>query len=186
MSSLLQDFKKFALRGNLLDMAIGFTVGAAFSTIAKSLVDNIIMPPIGLILGKADFSDLFVILKAGEKVAPPYVTLADAQAAGAVTINYGLFINNILALVLVALAMFFLLKVISKVERELEDRFYPREPAEQGEPQNKKCSYCLSTIPFRATRCGYCTSTLENTPADPDSKESKELKKEEVGASAGK
>lgn len=161
--SFLRDFRKFALRGNLVDLAIGFTVGAAFSTIAKSLVQDIIMPPVGLLLGRTDFSDLFFVLKAGEKSAGPYVTLADAQAAGAVTINYGVFINNMLALLVIALAMYLLIRMMARAEKRLDKHFGEEEP-KQSEPTDKKCPYCRSVIPYRATRCPHCTSQLEPVP----------------------
>lgn len=158
--ALLNEFKKFAMRGNLIDMAVGFTVGAAFSTIAKSIVNDIIMPPIGLLLGRADFSDLFILLKEGTDKAPPYATLADAQAAGAVTINYGVFINNLLAFLLVTIAMFMVIRAINRLDEELEEHFGP-DKQKPEEPINKKCPYCRSTIAFKATRCPQCTSQLE-------------------------
>ncbi len=151
------DFKKFALRGNLLDMAVGFTVGAAFTTVAKSLVSDIIMPPLGYVLGRSDFSDLFWVLSS--ETAPTYNTLAQAQAAGAVTINYGLFINSIVSFLLVALAMFLIIRMVSRFDQQLEQTFGEKKP-QPGDPENKKCPYCLSTIPYRATRCASCTSQL--------------------------
>lgn len=153
------EFKKFALRGNLMDMAVGFTVGAAFSTIAKSLVDNVIMPPVGLAIGRADFSDFYVLLKAGAKVPPPYATLEKAQAAGAVTLNYGLFINSVIAFLLVALAMFIIIRVFNKLDKGLEHSILAS--VKHGEePENKKCPYCISTVPFKAVRCPFCCSDL--------------------------
>lgn len=168
--TILEEFKKFALRGNVVDLAIGFTVGAAFSTVAKSLVEDVIMPPIGLVLGRADFSDLFLLLKAGEEQTSPYATLADAQAAGAVTINYGVFINNALALLVVALAMFIIIRLVNRADEALEDEFgtVDEAPAD-AEPSTKKCAYCRSAIPYRATRCPNCTSHLSaGTPDGPD------------------
>jgi len=157
--SFLSQFKKFAMRGNIIDMAIGFTVGAAFSTIAKSLVNDILMPPIGLALGRADFSDLFLLLKGGTEIPPPYATVADAQAAGAVTLNYGAFINSIVAFLIVALAMFLIIRSFNKVEEELEEHF-GEEQAKPEEPAQKKCRFCRSTIAYRAIRCPNCTSDL--------------------------
>ncbi|MBL8485040.1 MAG: large conductance mechanosensitive channel protein MscL, partial [Rhodocyclaceae bacterium] len=156
--SWFNDFKKFALRGNLLDLAIGFTVGAAFGTIAKSLVNDIIMPPVGLLIGRSDFSDFFLVLKDGPALHGPYLTLAKAQAAGAVTVNYGLFVNNLLAFLLVALAMFVVIRLVVRAEAALESHF-DDEPAAE-EPPNKKCPFCRSIIPYRATRCPECTSFL--------------------------
>jgi large conductance mechanosensitive channel len=158
--SLIDDFKQFALRGNIVDLAVGFTVGAAFTTIAKSLVDDLVMPMIGLAVGKVDFSNLYILLKPGEKLLPPYATRADAHSAGAVTINYGTFVNNVIAFLLVAFAMFLLLRLINKFEEQLEDRFGEKKP-EANAPATKKCPYCLSTIAFRSTRCAHCTSHLD-------------------------
>jgi len=120
--AFLGEFKKFAMRGNVVDLAVGFTVGAAFTTIARSLVDDILMPPAGLVLGRTDFSDLYWLLRAGTEAPPPYATLADAQAAGAVTLNYGLFINAVLTFLIVAVAMFLVIRGINRVDRELERR----------------------------------------------------------------
>lgn len=162
---MIQEFQKFAMRGNLIDLAIGFTVGAAFSALARSLVNDIIMPPIGLLLGQVDFSNRFLLLRAGSGAVPPYATVADAQAAGAVTLNYGLFINNFVALLLVALAMFLLIRAVNKLDEELEEEFGAEEK-QPSEPINKKCPYCLSTIPYRAIRCSQCTSQLELATAE--------------------
>ncbi|MBI1247223.1 large conductance mechanosensitive channel protein MscL [bacterium] len=157
---LISDFKKFALRGNLMDMAVGFTVGAAFTSVAKSLVSDIIMPPLGFVLGRSDFSDLFLVLNQTEP-DQKFATLAQAQAAGMATINYGMFINNIISFLLVAVAMFLIIRMVNKLDKSLEDAFGGSK-AEPGDPENKKCPYCLSTIPYRATRCSQCTSELPN------------------------
>jgi len=149
---MLQEFKKFVLRGNVFDMAVGIVIGAAFGTIVKSLVDDILMPPIGLLLGGVDFADLFILLKAGSP-APPYAALADAQAAGAVTINYGVFINALVSFLIIAFALFLLIRVVNRLQREKE--------APPAEPTTKACPYCTSTIPIGATRCPQCTSQLE-------------------------
>jgi len=154
---IIGDFKKFALRGNLIDMAVGFTVGAAFTTVAKSLVSDIIMPPLGYILGKSDFSDLFIVLNPSPEIT--YSTVEQAQEAGLTTINYGLFINNIISFLLVALAMFLIIRMINQLDKQLEDAFGGDKP-QPGDPENKKCPYCLSTIPYRATRCAQCTAEL--------------------------
>lgn len=155
---IIGDFKKFALRGNLIDMAVGFTVGAAFTSVAKSLVSDIIMPPLGFLLGKSDFSDLFIVLNSSDP-DKTYTTLAQAQEAGLTTINYGLFINNIISFMLVALAMFLIIRLINQLDKRLEDTFGGDKP-QPGDPENKKCPYCLSTIPYRATRCAHCTAEL--------------------------
>lgn len=158
------DFKKFTLRGNLIDLAIGFTVGAAFTSVAKSLVNDIIMPPIGWMIGRQDFSDLFIIISGTAADDAPLKTLEQAKAAGAVTINYGIFINNLLALILVALSMFLAIRLYNKIEDKLEERF-AEAPPQPGEPSEKMCPDCLSVIPIRAKRCKYCTSRLSGTDA---------------------
>jgi large conductance mechanosensitive channel len=157
--SFVGEFRKFAMRGNVVDLAIGFTVGAAFTTIARSLVDDILMPPLGLLLGRTDFSDRFILLRSGPEAAAPYATLADANAAGAVTLNYGLFVNALFAFLLVALAMFVVIKAINRIDRQLERDSGAGETDKQ-EPDSKKCPFCLSTIPHQATRCPQCTSEL--------------------------
>ncbi len=148
---MLKEFKEFTLRGNVVDMAVGIIVGAAFGTIVKSLVDDVIMPPIGLLLGGVDFANLFALLKAGSPPGP-YVSLADAQAAGAVTINYGVFINAIISFLIVAFVMFLLIRGINRMQKE--------EETPPAEPTTKECPYCLSTIPIKASRCAHCTSEL--------------------------
>ena len=148
---MLKEFKEFAMRGNVVDMAVGIIIGGAFGTIVKSLVSDVIMPPIGLLLGGVDFSDLFITLKEGS-AAGPYATLASAQAAGAVTISYGLFANAVISFLIVAFAVFLLIKGINKLQREKEV------PA--TEPNTKECPHCCSTIAIKATRCPNCTSEL--------------------------
>ncbi|GAA6141912.1 large-conductance mechanosensitive channel protein MscL [Hydrogenophaga sp. 5NK40-0174] len=161
---MLADFSKFARRGNFVDLAVGFTVGAAFSTIAKSLVNDVLMPPIGLLIGRTDFTDLFWVLRSGPKADGPYVTLADAQAAGAVTLNYGVFVNSLVAFFVVALAMFFIIRMIQRAEERLDGMLDDGAPPPE-EPLEKKCPYCRSTIAFRATRCPHCTSQLDTACA---------------------
>ena len=158
---IVDEFKNFAMRGNVVDLAVGFTVGAAFSTVARSLVDDIIMPPVGLLIGQ-DFADSFVVLQAGNPdiAAQPYETLAQAQEAGAVTWNYGLFINTIITFLIVALAMFLIIRFINRLDAQMTEEFGEK-PKEPTEPANKKCPYCLQTIPYRARRCPQCTSHLE-------------------------
>lgn len=148
---MLQEFKKFAMRGNVVDMAVGIIIGGAFGTIVKSLVADVIMPPIGLLLGGVDFSNLFITLKEGA-TAGPYSTLAVAQEAGAVTISYGLFFNAVLSFIIVAFAVFLLIRSINKLQAE--------EEAPPEEPTTKECVFCCSSIPIKATRCGNCTSEL--------------------------
>ncbi|MCU0638640.1 MAG: large conductance mechanosensitive channel protein MscL [Candidatus Krumholzibacteria bacterium] len=147
---MLKEFKEFAMRGNVVDMAVGIIIGAAFGTIVKSLVSDVIMPPIGLLLGNVDFSNLFVVLKAGA-TAGPYASLADAQAAGAVTINYGFFINTIISFIIVAFAVFMIIKQMNRMKKET--------PA--AAPSTKECPFCASAVPLKATRCPFCTSDLK-------------------------
>ncbi len=147
--SLLNDFKSFLLRGNVIDLAVGMVVGTAFTGMVKSLVDDVIMPPIGLLIGGVDFSNLFLTLKDGS-VAGPYATLEAAKAAGAVTMNVGLFINTLISLVIVGFAIFMVVKAISKLQRQ---------PA-PADPTTKECPKCYSEISIKATRCPHCTSEL--------------------------
>ena len=147
---MLKEFKAFIMRGNVLDLAVGIIIGAAFGTIVKSLVDDVIMPPIGLALGNVDFSNLYVLLKEGVKAAPPYASLADAQAAGAVTLNYGLFINSLVTFVIVAFAIFLVVRAANRLR--------PPEAAEA--PNTRDCPFCRMPIPVGATRCPQCTSDL--------------------------
>ena len=148
---MLKEFKMFIMRGNVVDMAVGIIIGAAFGTIIKSLVTDILMPPIGLLMGNVDFANLYLILKQGTAAAP-YPSLADAQKVGAVTLNYGVFINTIISFVIVALAVFFLIRSINRLKRQEEA---PAEPA------TKECPFCLSAIPVKAIRCAHCTSELK-------------------------
>ncbi len=149
---MFKEFREFAMRGNVVDMAVGIIIGGAFGTIVRSLVTDVIMPPIGLLLGGVDFTDLFLTLKDGIP-AGPYATLASAQEAGAVTIGYGVFINAVISFLGVALAVFFLIKGINRMKREEET------PPE--EPSTKECPFCISAVPIKARRCPFCTSELE-------------------------
>jgi len=150
---MLKEFKEFAMRGNVVDMAVGIIIGAAFGTIINSLVSDVIMPPIGLLFGNIDFSNLFIVLRQGAKEAGPYGSLAAAKAAGAVSINYGFFINTVISFVIVAFAVFLLIRGVNKMKRQAE--------TPPAVPTTKECPYCLSTIPIKATRCGHCTSELK-------------------------
>jgi len=146
---MLKEFKEFIMRGSVVDMAVGIIIGAAFGGIIKSLVADVIMPPIGMLLGNVDFANLFILLKQGAKEAAPYASLADAQKAGAVTINYGTFINTCISFVIVAFAVFLLVRSVNRLRRQT--------PAD---PTTKECPYCFSVIPLQASRCGHCTSEL--------------------------
>lgn len=165
--TMLKDFRSFIFRGNLLDLAVGFTVGAAFTTVVKSAVEDLIMPPVGLLMGGTDFSQMFVVLKPGKEGAEDFATIAQAKAAGAVTINYGMFINSCIALLLVGFVMFLIVRTIKRFEDRLqvEAGATPKVPTE---PDDKKCSFCMATIPFQAVRCPQCTSELEGFRARRD------------------
>ena len=151
---MLKDFRDFIMRGNVLDMAVGIIIGAAFGTLVTSIVKDIIMPPIGLVLGHVDFTNLFAVLKQGT-IPGPYASLADAQAAGAVTINYGLFINTIVSFLIVAVGLFFLIRAFVHARTRLETK-----KAAPVVPTTKECPYCLSQVPLKATKCAFCTSEL--------------------------
>ena len=142
---MFKEFKEFAMRGNVLDMAIGIILGAAFGKIVSSLVNDILMPPIGLVLGRVDFSNLFLDLSGGH-----HASVTEAKAAGAATINYGLFLNTIIDFVFVSFAVFLLVKQINRLKRS-----HPAPPA------TKACPFCLYTIPLEASRCAFCTSELK-------------------------
>jgi len=147
---MLKDFKAFILRGNVLDLAVAVVIGAAFGAVVKSFTDDVIMPPIGLALGHIDFSNLFVVLKEGTKAAGPYTTVAQAHDAGAVTLNYGTFINSIVTFLIIALCVFMIVRMVSKLSAK------PVPP-----PDNmKSCPRCTLSIPKAASRCPNCTSDV--------------------------
>lgn len=149
---MLQEFKKFVMRGNVIDMAVGIVIGTAFGAIIKSFVADVIMPPIGLLLGNVDFANLFAVLKPGAEIAPPYATLADAQAAGAVTLNWGVFVNTIVSFLIIAFAIFIVIRQLNRMKRE----------PPPADPTEKECPFCLTRIPIKATRCPNCTSQLNS------------------------
>jgi large conductance mechanosensitive channel len=142
-----EEFKKFIMRGSVFDMAVGIIIGAAFTSVVQSLVNDVLMPPVGRVLGGVDFAGLFINLGPGT-----YETLAEAQEAGAATINYGLFINAVLSFLIVALVVFLLVKAFNRMQKEEET---------PSEPTTKKCPECLSEIPVQARRCAFCTTVLE-------------------------
>jgi large conductance mechanosensitive channel len=144
---MFKEFREFAMRGNVLDMAVGIIIGVAFGAIVTSLVNDIIMPPIGLVLGNIDFSNLFINLSGGS-----FASLSAAKEAGAVTINYGVFVNTVINFIIVAFVLFLVVRSMNKLKRKEE------EPAE---PTTKDCPYCFSQIPIKATRCPHCTSQQE-------------------------
>jgi large conductance mechanosensitive channel len=150
---MLKDFKAFIMRGSVVDLAVGVIIGAAFGSIVKSLVDDVLMPPIGLVTGGIDFANKFVVLKEGAKAAAPYASLAEAKAAGAVTVNYGLFINQTVTFLIVAACVFLIIKMLARLQS-------PALVAPTGPPTTKPCPFCATQIPIPATRCPNCTSQL--------------------------
>jgi len=149
---MIKEFKEFALKGNVVDMAVGIIIGGAFGTIVKSLVSDVIMPPIGMLMGNVDFSQLFIVLN-GSDAPGSFATIADAQAAGAVTINYGMFFNNVISFVIVAFAVFMLIKSINNLKKE-------QATAPPEEPTTHDCPHCFSSVSLKATRCPFCTSEI--------------------------
>jgi large conductance mechanosensitive channel len=147
---MVKDFKAFIMRGNVVDLAVGVIIGAAFGAIVKSLVDDILMPPIGVATGGIDFANKFAVLKEGAKAAAPYASLADAKAAGAVTLNYGVFINQVVTFLIVAAAVFFVVRMIARMQP----------PPAATTPSSKPCPFCDMQIPLAAKRCPNCTSQL--------------------------
>lgn len=145
-----KDFKAFVMRGNVMDLAVGVVIGAAFGAIVKSLVDDILMPPIGLLTRGLDFSNQFILLKAGTKTPPPYETVAKAHDAGAVTLNYGAFINSLISFLIVAAAIFLVIRLVNRLYHQ------PAPPT----PDTAPCPYCTMTVSRKATRCPHCTSSL--------------------------
>ncbi len=150
---MIKEFKEFIMRGNVIDMAVGIIIGAAFGSIVNSLVKDLIMPPIGLLMGKVDFSNLYILLQQGKEVAAPYASLADAQTAGAVTLNYGIFINTVINFLIVGLAIFLLIKAVN--------RLHIQQPATAPAPTTKECPFCCTEIPVNAMRCPNCTSEIK-------------------------
>jgi large conductance mechanosensitive channel len=147
---MLKDFRAFIMRGSVVDLAVGVIIGAAFGGIVKSLVDDVIMPPVGLATGGVDFANKFIVLKQGTKAAAPYASLADAKEAGAVTLNYGLFINQIVTFLIIAACIFLLIRAIARM----------RGPPPAAAVVTKDCPFCATPIPVGAKRCPNCTSQL--------------------------
>ena len=146
---MLKEFKEFAMRGSVLDMAVGIIIGVAFGAIISSLVSDVLMPPIGLLLGKVDFSNLYILLAAGQTPGP-YASLAAAQQAGAVTLNYGAFINKIISFLIVAFALFLVIRAMNRLQRKTE-----------AAPTTKDCPFCATAVPIKAVRCPHCTSEIK-------------------------
>jgi len=152
IKDMMNEFKKFVMRGSVIDMAVGIIIGGAFTKIVNSMVADVMMPPLGLLIGKVDFSNWFVVIKQGT-TAGPYATIAEAQAAGATTMNLGLFLNAIISFVIVAFCIFLLIKAINKLNSPKEQAPIP--------VSTKKCPYCCSEIALEATRCPHCTSEIK-------------------------
>lgn len=148
---MLKEFKEFAMRGNVVDMAVGIIIGASFGTIVTSVVNDLIMPPIGMLLGKVDFANLFLVLKEGGSPGP-YATLKAAKDAGAVSLNYGQFTNTIINFIIVAFSIFIMIRGMNRLKKQ--------PPSPQTEPTTKVCPHCLSTVPIKASRCAFCTSDI--------------------------
>ena len=149
MKKLSLEFKEFALRGNVLDMAIGIIIGAAFGKIVTSLVNDVLMPPIGLLIGRVNFQDLYISLSGQQ-----YPSLEAARSAGAPTINYGAFVNTVFDFIIAAFAVYLLVRAANHIKRQV---------VRDAEPAHKKCPFCISTIPVEASRCPYCTSVLDGS-----------------------
>jgi large conductance mechanosensitive channel len=147
---MLKDFKAFIMRGSVVDLAVGVIIGAAFGSIIKSLVDDILMPPIGLATGGVDFANKFLVLKDGAKAAAPYASLVDAKAAGAVTLNYGVFVNQVVIFLIVAACIFLVVRMLARLQG----------PPPAAAPATKTCAFCATEIPVAAKRCPHCTSAL--------------------------
>ena len=151
IKNIASEFKQFVMRGNVIDMAVGIIIGGAFTKIVNSMVADILMPPLGLLMGQVDFSNWFVVIKEGAEAAGPYTTLAAAQAAGATTLNIGNLLNAVISFLIVAFCIFILIKGINKLNRKKE---------EAASPTTKECPHCFSTIDLRATKCPHCTADL--------------------------
>jgi large conductance mechanosensitive channel len=156
MKKLFKDFRDFIARGNMIDLAVGIIIGSAFSSVVNSIVNNLLMPPLGLLFGNTDFSNLFIVLKKGTSELPPGATLAQAADVGAVTFNYGQFITDLISFLLLAIGVFFIVKAFQSLQAEVKK---PEE--EKKEPTEKNCPFCQESIPVNASRCPFCTSHLE-------------------------
>ena len=151
---MMKEFKEFALKGNVVDMAVGIIIGGAFGTVVNTLVSDMLMPPIGLLLHGVDFSNLFLVLREGAKGAPPYATLAEARSAGAVTLNYGVFANAVIGFLIVSFSVYMMVKAVNRLRRAKPETSAPASPA------LKECPFCCTMVPKGAVRCPACTSQL--------------------------
>lgn len=146
---MFKGFREFIMRGNVIDLAVAVIIGAAFTKVVNSLVDDVIMPPLGLLVGRVDFSNLFLVLREGTKAAGPYTTLADAKAAGATTLNYGVFITTVVTFLIVGFVVYLLVRSVAQLLSKAD-----------APVTTKECPYCLSKIPIRASKCAFCTADL--------------------------
>ena len=162
MKKLFQEFKEFIMQGNVIDLAIGIIIGSAFSAVVNSIVDNLMMPPLGLLLGRVNFQDLYIILKEGDQVLPSHATLETAKSVGAVTFNYGQFLTDFISFLLIGIGVFLIVKTINQLNRAAKELNIVSADEEEQEPENKDCPYCMQSIPVKATRCPFCTSQLES------------------------
>ncbi len=153
---MLKEFKEFALKGNVVDMAVGIIIGGAFGTVVNTLVSDMLMPPIGLLLQGVDFSNLFIVIREGVKSSPPYATLAEARGAGAVTLNYGLFLNSIIGFLIVSFSVWLVVRSINRL------RSGQKEAVEAPAEPKRECPFCCTAVPARAVRCPACTSQLSS------------------------
>lgn len=163
MKKLTQEFRDFIVRGNAIDLAIGIIIGSAFSAVVNSIVENLMMPPFGLLLGQVDFQDLFILLRQGEQVLPENATLEMARDVGAVTFNYGLFLTDLVSFILLGFGVFLIVRGINKIHQKankVKERTVGKEPKVE-EHTEKDCPFCLKTISIKATRCPFCTSKIE-------------------------
>lgn len=161
MKKLFQEFQDFIVQGNAIDLAIGIIIGSAFSVVVNSIVDNLLMPPLGLLLGNVDFQDLFIVIREGEQALPPNATLEMAKDLGAVTFNYGQFITDLISFLLLGFAVFLIIRAINNLKATKADLL--GEEKEADEITEKDCPFCQKSIPVEATRCPFCTSHLTNT-----------------------
>jgi len=162
MKKLIQEFQVFIVRGNAIDLAIGIIIGSAFSAVVNSIVENLMMPPLGLLLGRVDFKDLFIILRQADQALPPNSTLEMAREAGAVTFNYGLFLTDLFSFIILGFGVFLIVRGINRLNQkasDIKEKVGAKEEVVE-EPTEKDCPFCQKAIPVKASRCPYCTSQL--------------------------
>lgn len=162
MKKLFAEFKEFITQGNVLDLAIGIIIGSAFGIIVNSVVENLMMPPLGLLFGNANFTDFYIVLRQGAEALPSGATLQMARDAGAVTFNYGQFLTDLISFLILALGVFLIVKGINSLAKSIKKP----DVSQEETPSEKECPYCLKAIPINASRCPYCTSHLDDTFGD--------------------